>query len=182
VIGFTDAHTRAHLYRAIIEGKERVEARGKLRITSPRVSGGGSQSDAAMQVTVDVLKPPAAPPQTYETSALGALGLHRDFETAVAAMTRLGASFEPNAENAALYDALYSGVYRRMYERLAPPYAQLGGDPAADRVATGRDSSAECDLGMAAPHQAGKRENVPNARHSNRYARLLEPLSVRGAG
>lgn len=141
VIGFTDAHTRAHLYRAIIEGlayalregKERIEARSKVRITSLRVSGGGSQSNAAMQVTADVFKLPAARPHTYETSALGAaitgavgLGLHRDFETAVAAMTRLGPSFEPNAANAAMYDALYSRVYRRMYERLAPLYAQLG--------------------------------------------------------
>jgi sugar (pentulose or hexulose) kinase len=140
VIGFTDAHTRAHLYRAIIEGlayalregKERIEARSKVRITSLRVSGGGSQSDAAMQVTADVFNLPAARPHTYETSALGAaitgavgLGLHRDFETAAAAMTRLGPSFEPNSENAAMYDALYDCVYRRMYERLAPLYAAL---------------------------------------------------------
>ena len=53
------------------------------------------------------------------------LGLHRDFNAATAAMTRLGRSFEPNAANAAMYDALYSRVYRRMYERLAPLYAEL---------------------------------------------------------
>jgi sugar (pentulose or hexulose) kinase len=140
VIGFSDVHTRAHLYRAILEGlayalrdgKERIERRGGTRIESLRVSGGGSQSDAAMQITADVFNLPAARPHTYETSGLGAaiagavgLGLHRDFPAAVAAMTRLGRVFEPNAQHAARYDALYRRVYQRMYARLAPLYGEL---------------------------------------------------------
>lgn len=140
VIGFTDAHTRAHLYRAIIEGiayslregKERIEKRAKVSIDSLRVSGGGSQSDAAMQATADIFNLPASRPHTFETSGLGAaiacavgLGLHRDFETAVAAMTRIGRTFEPDAGRAALYERLYTRVYARMYERLQPLYAEL---------------------------------------------------------
>jgi sugar (pentulose or hexulose) kinase len=142
VIGFSDVHTRAHLYRAILEGlayalregKERIERRGGVRITSLRVSGGGSQSDAAMQLTADIFNLPTARPHTYETSGLGAaiagavgLGLHRDFPSAVAAMTRLGRVFEPNREHVARYDALYERVYKRMYARLAPLYAELQG-------------------------------------------------------
>lgn len=140
VIGFSDVHTRAHLYRAILEGlayalrdgKERIEARSKVPITSLRVSGGGSQSDAAMQLTADIFQLPAARPHTYETSGLGAaiaaavgLGLHADFPAAVAAMTRTGRIFEPHAGHAARYDALYRQVYQRMYPRLAPLYGQL---------------------------------------------------------
>jgi len=140
VIGFSDVHTRAHLYRAILEGlayalregKERIEARGKQPITELRVSGGGSQSDAAMQLTADIFKLPAWRPHTYETSGLGAaiagavgLKLHPDFPSAVAAMTRLGRCFEPNAAHAERYDALYQRVYRRMYDRLAPLYGEL---------------------------------------------------------
>jgi sugar (pentulose or hexulose) kinase len=140
VIGFSDVHTRAHLYRAILEGlayalregKERIEAKSKVAITSLRVSGGGSQSDAALQITADIFNLPTARPHTPETSGLGAaiaaavgLGLHSDFPAAVAAMTRLGRSFEPDPAHAARYDALYRGVYRRMYERLAPLYAEL---------------------------------------------------------
>jgi len=53
------------------------------------------------------------------------LGLHRDFPTAVAAMTRLGRTFEPKAANAQLYDELYKRVYLRMYERLGPLYGDL---------------------------------------------------------
>ena len=80
VIGFTDAHTRAHLFRAILEGlayalregSERIQARTGVPVTSLRVSGGGSQSDAALQVTADVFNRPTSRPHTFETSGLGA--------------------------------------------------------------------------------------------------------------
>jgi sugar (pentulose or hexulose) kinase len=140
IIGFTDQHTRGHIYRAILEGLayalreggERIAARSKVPITSLRVSGGGSQSNAAMQATADIFNLPAARPHTFETSGLGAaiagavgLGLHRDFATAVAAMTRLGCVFTPDPGHAALYERLYTRVYRRMYDRLAPLYRDL---------------------------------------------------------
>lgn len=140
VIGFGDVHTRAHLYRAILEGlayalregRERIERRGGVRLTQLRVSGGGSQSDAAMQLTADVFNLPTARPHTYETSGLGAaidcsvgLRLHRSFADAVAAMTRIERVFEPVADNAATYDALYGRVYRHMYRRLEPLYAEI---------------------------------------------------------
>ena len=80
MIGFTDAHTRAHLFRAILEGLayalregcERIEARSGGAVTSLRVSGGGSQSDAAMQATADIFNRPTSRPHTFETSGLGA--------------------------------------------------------------------------------------------------------------
>lgn len=140
VIGFGDVHTRAHFYRAILEGlayalregRERIEARSKQTLTELRVSGGGAQSDAAMQITADIFNLPALRPHTHETSGLGAaidcavgLGLHRDFASAVSAMTRIGRRFEPNPEHAATYDALYQRVYKPMYARLAPLYRQI---------------------------------------------------------
>jgi len=140
VIGFGDVHTRAHLYRAILEGlayalregKERSEARSKVPITELRVAGGGSQSDAAMQITADVFGLPAARPHIYETSGLGAsiaasvgLRLHRDFPTAVAAMTRLGHVFEPDPRTHRLYNGLYERVYKVMYRHLKPLYEAI---------------------------------------------------------
>jgi sugar (pentulose or hexulose) kinase len=140
VIGFGDVHTRAHLYRAILEGlayalregRERIERRGGTRLTELRVSGGGSQSDAAMQLTADVFDLPTARPHTHETSGLGAaidcavgLGLHGDFPAAVAAMTRVGRVFEPIRDHVATYDALYARVYRHMYGRLQPLYRDI---------------------------------------------------------
>lgn len=140
VIGFTELHTRAHLYRAIIEGlsyalregKERIERRSKTPITLIRVAGGGSQSNAAMQITADIFNLPAERPTLYEASGLGAailgsvaLGLHPGFEEAVKAMTRVGRRFEPIATNVDLYEKLYNNVYSQMYSRLQPLYHDL---------------------------------------------------------
>jgi sugar (pentulose or hexulose) kinase len=140
IVGFGDAHTRAHVYRAILEGlayalrdgRERIERKTKVALTELRVSGGGSQSDAAMQLTADVFRLPASRPHTYETSGLGAaidcavgLGLHPDFASAVKAMTRVARTFEPDRRAADLYDQLYAQVYTKMYARLAPLYARI---------------------------------------------------------
>jgi len=140
IIGFGDIHTRAHLYRAILEGlayglregMERTVRRSGIPITELRVSSGGSQSNAAMQITADIFGLPATRPHTYETSGLGAaidaavgLGLHPDFEAAVAAMTHKGDTFEPNPATRELYDALFHRVYKRMYRRLKPLYEDI---------------------------------------------------------
>ena len=102
IVGFSDVHTRAHMYRAMIEGityalregKELLEKRSGKKLRRLVVSGGGSQSDQIMQITADVFGMPVERPHTYEASALGAAiatavgtGAHPDFETAVALMT-----------------------------------------------------------------------------------------------
>ncbi len=140
VIGWGDVHTRAHLYRAILEGlayalregKERTEKRTKVPVTELRVSGGGSQSPAAIQLTADIFGLPASRPHTHETSGLGAaidaavgLGLHPSFVAAVAAMTRLVETRDPDPANRALYEDLYRSVYLRLYDRLKPLYEDI---------------------------------------------------------
>jgi sugar (pentulose or hexulose) kinase len=135
VIGFGDVHTRAHLYRAILEGlcfalregKERNERRSGVAITELRVAGGGSQSDAAMQITADIFGLPASRPHVSEASGLGAaidvavgLGIHGSFEAAVKEMTRLGRTFMPRAEVHETYDALYTRVYKQLLPALKP--------------------------------------------------------------
>ena len=140
IIGFGDVHTRAHLYRAILEGlayalrqgKEKIEKRSGTKIQRLRVSGGGSQSDAAMQLTADIFGLPAERPHTYETSGLGAaidcavgLGLHPDFTTAIAAMTRVGQVFMPQSAAQQTYQRLYQEVYQRMYKQLRPLYQSI---------------------------------------------------------
>ena len=140
IIGWGDVHTRAHMYRAILEGlayslregKERTEKRSRIPITELRVAGGGSQSDAALQITADIFGLPVSRPHVYEASGLGAaidvavgLELHPDFETAVAAMTRLGDTFEPYPHHHELYNALYNGVYKKMYKQLKPLYETI---------------------------------------------------------
>lgn len=140
IIGFGDVHTRAHFYRAILEGlvyglragREQIERKLRRPVRRLVVAGGGSQSDAAMQITADVFNLPAERPALYETSALGAainaavgLGWHADHASAVSAMCRPGALFRPNPEAVRTYEALYRGVYQELYPRLKPLYHRI---------------------------------------------------------
>ncbi|HSG87266.1 MAG TPA: FGGY-family carbohydrate kinase [Candidatus Limnocylindrales bacterium] len=140
VIGFSDVHTRAHLYRAILEGLayalreglERSERRSGVRAAEVRVAGGGSRSRGALQLTADIFGRPAARPHTDEAAGLGAaivaaygLGLHRDAETAVREMTRVGESRDPEPDAVAIYEELYQRVYRRLYPALRPLYEDV---------------------------------------------------------
>jgi len=140
IVGFGDVHTRAHLYRSILEGLayalreggERAAARAKEPLRELRVSGGGAQSPAVVQLTADVFGLPTGRPHTHETSGLGAaidaavgIGLHRDVDVAAREMTRVAETRDPDAERHALYEQLYQRVYRRMYERLKPLYEEI---------------------------------------------------------
>ena len=140
IIGFGDIHTRAYVYRSILEGlayalregREQIEKRTRIPIKALRVSGGGSQSRHAMQVTADIFNLPTARPHLYETSGLGAainaavgLNLIPNFQSAVNAMTHTGDVFEPDSQTHKLYDQLYRRVYKKMYKRLKPLYKDI---------------------------------------------------------
>ena len=140
IVGFNVTHTRAHIYRAILEGlayalregKERTEKRAGIHIDQIRVAGGGSQSNAAMQLTADVFGLPVSRPHLYEASGLGAamnaavgMGIHHDHQSALNAMTRIGDTFNPDPKAHAVYDHLYNEIYLKMYKRLRPFYRSL---------------------------------------------------------
>jgi len=140
MIGFGDVHTRAHIYRAIIEGiayalregKELSERKTGVKITSLKVSGGGSQSDEAMQITADIFGIVAERPHTFETSGLGAAinaavgsGHFANYKDAIERMVHPGDKFTPIAENMELYDRMYHEVYQKMYGKLSPLYKAI---------------------------------------------------------
>jgi len=140
IIGFGGEHTRAHLYRAILEGLAyalregamRTEQRSGVKITELRVAGGGSQSNAAMQITADIFGLSAARPHIYEATGLGAaidaavgLRLHPDFDTAIKTMSHPGETFDPNLRVHQKYDELFNRVYLKMYRQLQPLYDEL---------------------------------------------------------
>ena len=140
IIGFGDVHTRAHIYRAILEGlayalkegKQTLEKRQGKKITQMMVSGGGSQSDAALQLTADIFNLPVHRPHTYETSGLGAainvavgLQYYNNYQQAIKAMTRIEKTFLPIAANVALYEQLFEQVYRKMYRQLKSLYKKI---------------------------------------------------------
>jgi sugar (pentulose or hexulose) kinase len=140
IIGFGDVHTRAHLYRSILEGLayalreglERIAGRTGVTPTSLRIAGGGAQSAAVMQLTADVFGLPVTRGHTHDASGLGAaidaavgLGLHRDIESAVAAMVHVGEVRDPDPADQPRYDDLYRTVYQPMYGRLRPLYREI---------------------------------------------------------
>ena len=140
IMGFGDIHTRAHIYRSILEGiayalrdgKECIEKRTRIPIKSLRVCGGGSKSRNAMQITADVFGIPAARPHVYEAAGLGAaiaaafgIGVYDDFNAAIAGMTHIGEVFETNPKAYQVYHALYCKVYKKMYPQLKPLYEHI---------------------------------------------------------
>ena len=140
IIGFSDFHSRAHMYRAIIEGidfalreaLERMEKRGRQKIEYITISGGGSQSDIICQIAADIFGKPVKRAQTYETTGLGAamvtfisLGLFKDEREAVEKMLRYTDTFTPNPERAKTYDDIFYNIYLKMYKKLRKLYKHL---------------------------------------------------------
>lgn len=140
IIGFGDIHTRAHIYRAIIEGinyalidgMEKIEKKSKVRVEKVMVSGGGSQSDAICQITADMFGRTVLRGQTYETSGLGAaingfvgIKVYRTYQEAISNMVHYTNTFEPDKENSKIYKALYKKVYRKIYKRLDVLYKDI---------------------------------------------------------
>jgi sugar (pentulose or hexulose) kinase len=140
IIGFGDVHTRAHVYRAMLEGltyslKEgliRTVKRTKVPVNTIVVSGGGSQSRQAMQMTADIFNMNTFRPHTFETSSLGAainaavgMKYFDDYAAAVRSMTRRSEQFFPDQANVEIYIQLYDKVYSKMYKSLQPLYEQI---------------------------------------------------------
>ena len=140
IIGWSDVHTKVHLYRAIVEGVAfgiqegflGMQKRMKHRVKEIRVSGGGSKSDAICQITADIFNLPVSRVQTNETSSLGtavaAFLASKDFnspEEAVASMVRVTQTFTPNQEAGKRYAYLYKKVYAKIYPKLIGLYRDL---------------------------------------------------------
>jgi sugar (pentulose or hexulose) kinase len=140
IIGFSDVHTRIHLYRAILEGLNYglldglriMEKRSGNKVKSLTVSGGGAQSDIVCQLTADMFGVPVYRVQTYETSGLGAamvalmgIGRYKDMREAGKAMVRRCEPFVPDTESNKIYESLYNDVYKKLYSRLKPSYTAI---------------------------------------------------------
>ncbi len=140
IIGFSDYHTRAHVYRAIIEGidfalregLERMEKRGKQKIKYIAVSGGGSQSDLICQIAANIFNKPVKRVQTYETSALGAAivafsacGVYASDEEAIRNMVHYTDTFTPEPTAVVTYEHIYRNIYLKLYAKLQSFYKYL---------------------------------------------------------
>ena len=140
IVGFSDVHTKLHMYRAIIEGiayalkegLESIEKSQKHKISKIMISGGGSQSDAICQITADIFGLPVYRVQTFETTSLGAAlatfvacGEYSSYEEAKEQMVRETTSFEPNKVAQQQYKYLYNKVYLKMYPQMSDIYKSI---------------------------------------------------------
>jgi xylulokinase len=140
--------SRGEILKGILEGmtfylKECVEglpATG-IEITDFRVVGGGSKSDTWIQICADILGRPFVRPRITEAGALGAaiiagvgIGLFPTYEAGVAAVVKLGRTFEPDRQRQTLYQGRFE-KYRQLWPLVGEYLRDLevdGGSPGSE--------------------------------------------------
>lgn len=129
-IGFDSRHTRAHLYRALIEGII-MELKSKadsmldslgMSIDKLYIGGGGSKSNFCAQAIADVFNVPVHRSQESENCSLGTAicaavgcGIYATLDEGIEKMAKKFDVFYPNADNHACYAALREKVIDRLY-------------------------------------------------------------------
>lgn len=136
-IGFTEGHTKKHIYRAIVEGLgyglleglELIESKTKIPVQSIGLSGGGSRSDGVTQIMADIFNRPVYRVQTFETTGLGAaiatfvgLGRYENIAEASEQMIHQSKVFLPDPTNVIKYLEIYNKIYKKLYGRVKPLY------------------------------------------------------------
>ena len=141
VVGWRGIHTRAHLYRAILEGiafeqrlhTEGVEAALGHGVEGYVAMGGGTRSARWCHIIADVTGKPVYRADTPEAAALGAgilaaagAGLFTNVTAAAQMMTHINPRpIQPDARRHGLYTRLYEDVYRHLFPALQPALDRL---------------------------------------------------------
>jgi sugar (pentulose or hexulose) kinase len=139
VVGWHGRHTRAHLYRSILEGVgfelrlhlERLEAVTGQRVESIRAVGGGARSPLWIRIITDITQRPVLVCAESEASAAGAGVLAWEFlggnpAPAVDEMPEAPSGREvlPDPSTTSGYDAFFA-VYCRTYPSLRGLFPDL---------------------------------------------------------
>jgi sugar (pentulose or hexulose) kinase len=133
--GATLRHGRPHFIRSILEAvaymlRQDVELVEELGASAQEIRsiGGGARSPLWVQIKADVLQCPVTTLACEEVACLGAAmsaataaGHFASLEEAAATMVRTRRTFEPDAANAAVYEAGYQR-YLELYRRLEPMF------------------------------------------------------------
>jgi xylulokinase len=137
LVGLTLSHTRAHVYRAVLEGIAygfkhhlAVLAEHGHAAKRARVTNGGAHSRLWRQITADVLGVRLEEIAHHPGSSLGAafiagrgVGIFQDWSE-IERFIRIEAVTEPDLENYARYQGLFT-IYRQVYENLKTTYPEL---------------------------------------------------------
>ena len=133
IVGFSDFHTRYHMYRAVIEGicmelyhgLDTMQKRSKLTVSELYAGGGGTSSPVVCQIAADVFGLPVHRIQTHEACAVGCAmsafiskGVYKDYEDAISHMVQKKDVFIPNERNHGIYMKIYNKAYSRLASKL----------------------------------------------------------------
>ncbi|MFN8528792.1 MAG: xylulokinase [Anaerolineae bacterium] len=137
-IGLTIRHTRAHMFRAVLEGVtmnlrvilDAFRNQG-THIEAMRVIGGGARGRVWTQIMADLYGMPVHRLAILEeATSMGAalvggvgVGLYPDYSM-IETMNEIADTLHPNPENSAVYEKLYP-IFNQLYEALVPAYRQL---------------------------------------------------------
>lgn len=140
MFGFDGRHTRAHIYRSILEGiaftmKNHVD-KMMVELNTPLkklvISGGGSNSDLFSQIFADVFGVPVRRNKMNGAVALGCVmnagmhvGVFKSYDEVIRKMVHLDREFYPDAGHTELYDQLNSKVYKGVNQHLDPLLKKL---------------------------------------------------------
>lgn len=135
MIGFDSRHTRAHMYRSLLEGiaftlKNHVDKMSNELKTPTKelvVSDGGANSDLFIQILSDVFGVPAKRNVMRGSAAVGcainagmAVNAFSSYEQAIEKMVNVQHVFTPNAANHKFYNLLNDQVYQQGQHHLDP--------------------------------------------------------------
>jgi xylulokinase len=123
--------SRGEILKGILEGsvfslRESIDTLPEtgLDIRRYRAAGGGSKSDAWLQICADILNRPVIRSDVTEAGSLGSAilagvgtGIFNSFAEAIREMVKMGSRFEPAQQKVRLYDELYQR-YRKLWSLL----------------------------------------------------------------
>lgn len=133
IVGFGSTHSRAHVYRSIIEGValqladnlERVQKATGRTLTELRATGGSARSTFIRQIFADATGLPLVISDVEELSAHGAavmamaaIGAYDDVESAARGMAHFGERVEPNMDVHETYTK-WVALQKEIYPALA---------------------------------------------------------------
>jgi xylulokinase len=141
VIGWHGRHTRAHLYRSLLEGVgyelrlhiAGLEAATGRRIETLRAMGGGTRSELWLRVLADVTQRPIQVCNDAEISAKGAAVLAFSYldgggDATIRMVAKSMVSYDQHVDpdpSTALTYTRYFEIYRELYPQLRSTFAAL---------------------------------------------------------
>jgi xylulokinase len=137
-VGLTNAHTRGHVVRAILEGvtfalRDSLEIIRELSVPvgQIRASGGGSRSPLWRQIQADIFGQKVVTLNAEEGPAYGVAllaavgaGAYKNIEEACGATTRVTRQTAPRRGAVARYDACF-GEYQQLYRSLKDDFQRI---------------------------------------------------------